>query len=178
VALLRPYQLQRITGFVAAWRDVDEAPYQVRQSLITLGVGGTDGVGLGKGWQKLSFLPEANTDFVVAVLGEELGLVGTLGLIALWVGLFLTGLRMLAALPHRSFEYAAGVTLLTQLVLQAALNVAVVTAMVPPKGIAHPLISYGGSSLVASILTLGIITSLARAPAPQMLQLQPPTPDP
>ena len=164
VALLRPYQMQRITGFIAAWRDFNDAPYQVKQSLITLGVGGTTGVGLGQGWQKLSFLPEANTDFVVAVLGEELGLIGTLGLISIWIGLYLTGLRMLSPLPSRSFEYAAGVTLLTQLVLQAALNTAVVTAMVPPKGIAHPLISYGGSSLVASILTLGIITSLARQP--------------
>ena len=162
VALLRPYQMERITGFIAAWRDFNDAPYQVKQSLITLGVGGTTGVGLGQGWQKLSFLPEANTDFVVAVLGEELGLIGTLGLIGVWIGLYLTGLRMLSPLPSRSFEYAAGVTLLTQLVLQAALNTAVVTAMVPPKGIAHPLISYGGSSLVASILTLGIITSLAR----------------
>ncbi len=168
VALLRPYQMQRITGFIAAWRDFNDAPYQVKQSLITLGVGGTTGVGLGKGWQKLSFLPEANTDFVVAVLGEELGLVGTLGLIAVWLALYLTGLRMLSPLPPRSFEYAAGVTLLTQLVLQAALNTAVVTAMVPPKGIAHPLISYGGSSLVASLLTLGVIISLARRP-PQTL---------
>lgn len=162
VLALRPYQWQRIQGFLAAWRDIDLAPYQVRQSLTTLGVGGLHGVGLGSGWQKLSFLPEANTDFVFAVLGEELGLIGTLGLILLWTALFLVGLRMLSTRPVRSFEFAVGATLLTQVVLQAALNVAVVTAMVPPKGISHPLISYGGSSLVASLAALGIVVSMSR----------------
>lgn len=159
---LKPYQLARIQGFLAAWRDLDQAPYQVRQSLTTLGVGGVRGVGLGSGQQKLSFLPEANTDFVFAVLGEELGLVGTLGLIGLWVALYLTGLRLLSRHATTSFEYCAGFTLLTQLVLQAALNVAVVTAMAPPKGIAHPLISYGGSSLLASLMAIGIVVSLSR----------------
>lgn len=160
---LRPYQLARIQGFLAAWRDFDQAPYQVRQSLTTLGVGGIHGVGLGSGQQKLSFLPEANTDFVFAVVGEELGLVGTLGLIGLWVALFLTGLRLLSRHPKSSFEFCAGLALLTQLVLQAALNVAVVTAMAPPKGIAHPLISYGGSSLVVSVVAIGIVVSLSRS---------------
>jgi cell division protein FtsW len=127
-------------------------------------VGGLQGVGLGRGWQKLSFLPEANTDFVFAVVGEELGLIGTLGLLALWVALFLSGVRLLSALSPRSFGHTAGMTLLAQLVAQAALNVAVVTAMVPPKGISLPLISYGGSSLVASIMALGIIVSLSREP--------------
>ncbi len=160
---MKPYQIKRITGFLATWTDLNQAPYQLKQSLVTLGAGGTFGVGLGKGWQKLSFLPEANTDFVFAVVGEELGLVGTLGLIAMWVGLFATGLRLLSHFDRRSFVYVAGLTLLTQLVLQAALNVAVVTAMVPPKGIPHPLISYGGSSLVVSVVSIGIIVSLSHA---------------
>jgi cell division protein FtsW len=162
VAALRPYQFQRITGFVATWRDIDLAPYQVKQSLTTLGVGGIQGVGLGRGWQKLSFLPEANTDFVFAVVGEELGLIGTLGMLALWVALFLTGVRLLSHLAPRSFAHTAGLTLLIQLVAQAALNIAVVTAMVPPKGISLPLVSYGGSSLVASVVALGLIVSLSR----------------
>jgi len=158
----KPYQMKRITGFLSAWSDLNEAPYQLKQSLVTLGTGGLWGVGLGKGWQKLSFLPEANTDFVFAVVGEELGLVGTLSVVALWVGLYSTGLRLLRNLDRRSFQAIAGFTLLTQLVLQAALNVAVVTAMVPPKGIPHPLISYGGSNLVVSVVSLGIIISLSR----------------
>ncbi len=159
---LKPYQRDRIEGFLAAWRDFDQAPYQIQQSLTTLGVGGGAGVGLGRGWQKLSFLPEANTDFVFAVIGEELGLIGTLGVITLWVALFLIGLQLLTRLPQQTFAYAASITLLTQLVLQAAINACVVTALLPPKGIPHPLISYGGSSLLMSLVALGVILSLSR----------------
>lgn len=162
VVALRPYQWARIEGFLAGWRNFDQAPYQVQQSLATLGVGGLTGTGLGRGWQKLSFLPEANTDFVFAVIGEELGLVGTLGVVALWIAMFLLGMRLLTQLPRRSFAFTAGVTLLTQLVLQAAINASVVTALLPPKGIPHPLISYGGSSLLVSLLAVGIIFSLSR----------------
>jgi cell division protein FtsW len=82
-------------------------------------------------------------------------------LIALWCGLYLTGLRMLNHLDHRRFAFLAGFTLLTQLTGQAMLNIAVVTAMVPPKGISHPLISAGGSSLIASLLAIGIVLSLS-----------------
>ena len=159
---MRPYQVRRITGFLDTWTDLNQAPYQLKQSLVSLGAGGLSGVGVGRGWQKLSFLPEANTDFVFAVVGEELGLIGTLGMIAVWIGLYVTGLRMLARLPRQSFAFLAGVTLLTQLALQAMLNVAVVTAMVPPKGISFPLLSYGGSNLVVSLVALGIVIGLCR----------------
>lgn len=161
---LKPYQMNRVRGFLAAWSDWSEAPYQLKQSLMTLASGGTWGVGLGRGWQKLSFLPEANTDFVVAVVGEELGLVGTLSLAAVWIALYASGLRLLSRVQPRSFEWIASFTLLTQLALQASLNVAVVTAMVPPKGIPHPLISYGGSNLVVSLAAIGLIAGLTRAP--------------
>ncbi|HWL06978.1 MAG TPA: putative peptidoglycan glycosyltransferase FtsW [Planctomicrobium sp.] len=164
VAFLRPYQLARLQGFVSTWFHPEEAPYQVQQSLTTLGVGGISGVGLGKGWQKLSFLPEANTDFVFAVIGEELGLIGTLSVIALWGGLYLTGLRLVRRVPRHSFAGVLSLTLLAQLVIQAAVNMAVVTALLPPKGISHPFISYGGSNLIVSILSLGMILSLTRPP--------------
>ncbi|WP_166823346.1 FtsW/RodA/SpoVE family cell cycle protein [Thalassoroseus pseudoceratinae] len=162
---LRPYQLERIRGFIGAWTDFDSAPYQLKQSLMTLGAGGVDGVGIGNGWQKLSFLPEANTDFVIAVVGEELGLVGTLGLVAVWLGVLLTGFRLLERCEPHSFSAIAGKTLIAQLVLQAAINVAVVTAMVPPKGIAHPLVSYGGSNLLVSFISVGLILSLTKSSA-------------
>jgi cell division protein FtsW len=165
LCLLKPYQRSRLVGFVEAWSDFDAAPYQLKQSLVTLGAGGWSGAGLGKGWQKLSFLPEANTDFVFAVIGEELGLLGTVGLVAVWCGLYVSGVRMLAQRDPGSFSFVAGLTLLTQLVLQAWFNVAVVTALVPPKGIAHPLISAGGSSLVVSLVTLGMVWSLSRPPS-------------
>lgn len=160
---LKPYQLQRIKGFLTTWSDWSNAPYQLKQSLMTLGAGGVLGAGLGKGFQKLSFLPEANTDFVFAVIGEELGLVGTLTVIALWVGLYAVGLRLLSPLDEKSFAYHAGFSLLTQLVLQAMLNMAVVTALVPPKGIPHPLLSYGGSNLVVTLIAVGIVVSMSRA---------------
>jgi cell division protein FtsW len=162
ILVMKPYQRQRIVGFFESWADFDSAPYQLQQSLVSMGSGGLMGVGLGHGWQKLSFLPEANTDFVFAVIGEELGLLGTLSLLALWGGLYLVGLRMFQRLDPRSFSFVAGFVLLTQVVGQALLNVAVVTAMVPPKGISHPLISAGGSNLVVSLLSLGIVVSLSR----------------
>jgi cell division protein FtsW len=163
LVVLRPYQLKRISGFIDTWTNWQSAPYQLKQSLMALGAGGVSGSGLGKGAQKLSFLPEANTDFVFSVAGEELGLIGTLGIVGLWLGLFVAGFNILRSQNQRSFAYVAGFTLLLQLVLQAIINVAVVTAMVPPKGISHPLISYGGTNLMVSLLSLGIIVSLTRA---------------
>ncbi|MCA9035526.1 MAG: cell division protein FtsW [Planctomycetaceae bacterium] len=161
--ILRPYQMQRITGFIAAWQDLSRAPWQIRQSLLSLGSGGLDGVGIGNGWQKLSYLPEANTDFVFAVIGEELGLVGTVTICCVWWTLYLTGRASLQCLPRRSFRWIVGNTLLLQLVIQAMANVAVVTAMVPPKGVPHPFISYGGTNLLVSVVSVGLIIGLSRS---------------
>ena len=166
--VLRPYQLRRIQGFVAAWIDLEEAPYQVKQALTTLGAGGVTGVGLGRGWQKLSFLPEANTDFIFAVVGEELGLLGTLGIVVLWGALFHFGSKSLRHLPSTSFASIVGRVLLAELTLQAIANMAVVTALLPPKGIPHPFLSYGGSSLVVSVIMVGMITGLGRLGAPPL----------
>jgi cell division protein FtsW len=171
ILVMKPYQRQRVVGFFETWADFEAAPYQLQQSLVSMGSGGLLGVGLGRGWQKLSFLPEANTDFVFAVIGEELGLLGTLGLLALWCGLYLNGLRMLNRLDPGGFSFVAGFVLLTQVVGQALLNVAVVTAMVPPKGISHPLISAGGSNLIVSLVSLGIVYSLTRDTASEASSL-------
>ncbi len=163
--LRRPYQMQRIAGFLETWADWTQAPYHLKQSLVTLGAGGLWGVGLGKGFQKLSFLPEANTDFVFAVIGEELGLMGVLSVMGLWLGAYLAGLRLVGRLERQSFASNTAFVLLTQLILQVALNVAVVTAMVPPKGIPHPFLSYGGSNLAVSLLAVGIVLSLTKGDA-------------
>jgi cell division protein FtsW len=164
ILFLKPYQWQRLTGFVDAWTAPERAPYQIKQSLLTLGLGGWSGTGLGRGWQKLSFLPEANTDFVFSVIGEELGLVGTLGVTSAWIGLYLVGTRLLYGVPVRSIQYRLGFTWLTMLVFQAALNICVVTALAPPKGVSHPLISYGGTSLVVSVTILGAFLGVTRQP--------------
>lgn len=161
--VLRPYQLQRITGFVETWRDPASAPWQIRQSLLSLGSGGLQGTGIGRGWQKLSYLPEANTDFVFAVIGEELGLAGTLTICFVWIVFYLTGRSVLAPLPRDSFAWVVGTTLLTQLVLQAMANIAVAVALVPPKGVPHPLVSYGGTNLLVSLAAVGLVLGLARS---------------
>jgi len=166
VFVLRPYQLRRLTGFWATWSDWSQVPYQLDQSLVSLGAGGLFRVGLGKGWQKLSFLPEANTDFVFAVVGEELGLLGTLGLLALWGAFYWAGLRIVREMRDDRFAATAAFALLTQTVVQALANMAVVTALVPPKGIPLPLVSYGGSALVMGLASLGIVLSLSRGTRP------------
>lgn len=160
---LKSYQMKRITGFMEAWQDLSRAPWQIRQSLLSLGSGGLEGTGIGGGWQKLSYLPEANTDFVFAVIGEELGLSGTLALVFVWIGLFFTGRSCLKALPRNSFEWILGTTLVIQIALQALANVAVVTALVPPKGVPHPFISYGGTNLLVNLTAVGLITGLSRS---------------
>lgn len=158
------YRIRRVTDFVSVWTDFEGSDaWQLKQSLITLGSGNVWGVGLGRGTQKLSFLPESNTDFVFAVVGEELGLAGTVGLVALWCGLFWVGVKLVRGFRPDCFAAIVSMTLLTQLVGQALLNAAVVTALVPTTGIPHPLVSYGGSSLVVSVVSLGIIISLSRA---------------
>lgn len=163
--ILKPYQLQRIYGFLDAWQDLSKAPWQIRQSLLSLGSGGLQGTGIGSGWQKLSYLPEANTDFVFAVIGEELGLAGTVTICLLWMAVFLTGRTLLKPLPRQSFQWILASTLLFQLVFQAMANIAVVTAMVPPKGVPHPLISYGGTNLLVSLIAVGLILGMSQRPA-------------
>ncbi|WP_229360867.1 FtsW/RodA/SpoVE family cell cycle protein [Fuerstiella marisgermanici] len=160
---LKSYQMKRITGFVAAWKDLSQAPWQIRQSLMSLGSGGLEGTGIGGGWQKLSYLPEANTDFVFAVIGEELGLAGTFTVIVIWVGVLLTGRAVLRPLRRDSFEWILGTTLVIQIVMQALANVAVVTAMVPPKGVPHPFISYGGTNLLVNVVAIGLVVGLSRS---------------
>ena len=168
---LKSYQMKRISGFMAAWQDLSQAPWQIRQSLLSLGSGGLQGTGVGGGWQKLSYLPEANTDFVFAVIGEELGLAGTLGLIFVWIGVFLTGRAVMRPLQRGSFEWILGSTLVIQIVLQALANVAVVTSMVPPKGVPHPFVSYGGTNLLVNTVAVGLIVGLSRSGTQRTLQM-------
>ena len=164
LVLAQAYRMRRITDFVSVWTDFKNSDaWQLKQSLVTLGAGENWGVGLGRGSQKLSFLPESNTDFVFAVVGEELGLAGTLGLAALWCGVFWSGTRLVRKLRSDCFASIVSMAFLTQLVGQALINAAVVTALLPTTGIPHPLVSYGGSSIVVSVLSIGIVVSLSRA---------------
>lgn len=155
------YRRQRLMTFLAPWQDPLDAGFQVTQSFLAFGSGGAFGVGLGEGKQKLYFLPEAHTDFVLALVGEELGLVGSAGVVLLFAVLVLRGFRV-AGRARNPFgrHLAHGVTLLIG--LQALLNAGVVTGLLPTKGMTLPLVSYGGSSLVATMVGVGILLSISR----------------
>ena len=155
------YRRQRIMTFLEPWKDAGDAGFQVTQSFLAFGSGGLFGVGLGEGKQKLFFLPEAHTDFVLALVGEELGLVGTTAIMLLFVVLVLKGFQI-AASAREPFgrHLAIGITLLIG--VQVLVNAGVVTGVLPTKGLTLPLVSYGGSSLVVSLLAVGILLSVSR----------------
>jgi cell division protein FtsW len=156
-----PYRLQRLMTFLDPMKDPTGAGFQVNQSFLAFGSGGLFGVGLGEGEQKLFFLPEAHTDFVLALAGEELGLVGTGAIMLCYAALVLKGFQI-AARAREPFgrHLALGITLL--LGLQALINAGVVTGMLPTKGLTLPLVSYGGSSLMVNLLAIGILLSVSR----------------
>lgn len=156
-----PERWERMTTFLNPFQDREGAGYQLVQSLLALENGGILGVGLGQGKQKLLYLPEGHTDFVLALVGEELGLMGTLGLLGLFVILVFKGFRVAALAPDMFGRFLAlGITLL--LTLQAMINAGVVSGMLPTKGLTLPLVSYGGSSLLTTMLAIGILLSIAR----------------
>lgn len=154
------YRMRRILAFLDPWAHRYDEGYQIIESLMTFGSGGLFGLGLGDGRQKLFFLPAAHTDFILAVIGEELGFTGVLVVVLGFGVILVRGVR--AALRHpdafRSY-LALGITAL--LVLQAVLNVAVVTGLVPTKGLTLPFISSGGSSLITSAFLAGVLIRLS-----------------
>ena len=159
--LSSPYRRQRLMTFVEPWKDPEAAGFQVTQSFLAFGSGGPFGVGLGESRQKLFFLPEAHTDFVLSLVGEELGLVGTVAIMILFAALVVRGFLISSRAQHPFGRYLAlGITLL--FAVQALINAGVVTGLLPTKGLTLPLVSYGGSSLVMSLLGIGILLSISR----------------
>ena len=159
LAITSPYRLQRLTAFLDPWSDPFNSGFQLTQSLIAIGRGEWFGVGLGSSVQKLFYLPEAHTDFVFAVFAEEFGLLGSLLLIALFFGLLwrVFKLSIRAANAERFFEAYLTVGLGTWLGLQAFINVGVNMGLLPTKGLTLPLISYGRSSLIIAMITIGLL---------------------
>jgi cell division protein FtsW len=132
----------------------------VRQSKIAVGSGGVTGLGLMQGKQKLLYLPEAHTDFIYAVVGEELGLLGCAALLILFLAILWRGLQLVRAAPDDFGRYLAlGVT--SMVVVQALMNMSVVLGMAPTKGIPLPMISYGGSSLLSTLASMGLLLSVS-----------------
>ncbi len=159
---LRPYALRRLLGFLDPWERSTTEGFQLVQSFIAFGRGGLGGVGLGNGRQKLYYLPEAHNDFILSVIAEETGLLGVLFVLIAFGVLLITGLRVALQSRERfGLLLGAGATLL--LTLPALLNVAVVMGCLPTKGLTLPFLSYGGSSLLACCLSVGLLLSVARA---------------
>ena len=156
-----PMRMRRIFSWLDLEDHKEGVGYQAYQAMIALGSGGWTGLGLGNGRQKLGFVPEHHTDFILSIIGEELGLIATLLVVAAFVVLVLCGFYIaLNARDTFGTLLAAGVTLLIG--LQAAINIGVVTSALPNKGLPLPFISYGGSNLLAMLVCVGILFSVAR----------------
>jgi cell division protein FtsW len=159
LVMLSPYRMARFTGFLHPWESAYSTGYQLTQSLIAFGRGGIFGVGLGDSVQKLFYLPEANTDFVLAIFAEELGLVGVLVLLGLYVLVVWRGLFIArsAQLLNRLFSSYVAYGLTFWIALQVIVNVGVNIGLLPTKGLTLPFMSYGGSSLVVDAIVIGIL---------------------
>lgn len=156
------YRRRRFLNFLDPWQDPTNAGFQLTQSFVALGNGGMFGVGLGEGRQKLFFLPEVHSDFVLALVGEELGFLGTGVLLGLFAVLIVRGFHIAGRAPDAFGRHlASGVTLL--LGVQVVINMGVVSGLLPTKGLTLPFVSYGGSSLLVSLGAIGMLLSVSRA---------------
>ncbi|MCM2274967.1 MAG: putative lipid II flippase FtsW [Candidatus Didemnitutus sp.] len=157
-----PYRLKRVMSFLDVEANRSEGAYQLWQAILAFAAGGVDGVGIGNGRQQQAFLPEAHTDFIFAIMGEELGLVFTMLTVVLFITIFIAGLFHVRRAPNLyQFLLVTGCLLL--ICLQAIINLGVVTGMMPTKGMSLPFISAGGSNLLLMGLLVGIIINTSRA---------------
>lgn len=157
--LLKSYRSDRMI-FLDPWSDPNGSGYQLIHSFLALGAGGLFGTGIGNSFEKMDYLPEAETDFIFAIIGEEMGLVGTLGVIALFL-IFLYGSILIAMRAQTKQGAITAATLAIMLVFQAFLNMACVTGIMPLTGKPLPFVSSGGSSMISSCLMVGIILAIA-----------------
>ena len=161
LVLNNPNRLRRITSFLDVEANRSEGAYQLWQAILAFAAGGVGGVGLGNGRQQNYYMPEPHTDFIFAVLGEELGLVFTLLVVGLFVTIFVAGLRHVRRAPNL-FQFLLVTGCLLLICLQAIINLAVVTGMMPTKGMSLPFISAGGSNLLLMGLLVGVFINTAR----------------
>ncbi len=159
--IFAPWRVERIMAFLDPYKYADDEGYQVVQSLYAIGSGGVFGEGFAKGHQKLFYLPYPYSDFIFSVVGEELGLVGTLAVVITFGLLLWRGARAAVMAPDR-FGMLLGIGIVTGIIVQALFNISVVTSMVPAKGIPLPFISYGGSSVVVTLIGVGILLNISR----------------
>jgi cell division protein FtsW len=161
LAVAEPYRWRRLVAFADPWADPLNAGYQTLQSQAALATGGATGLGLGQGRAKFGFLPEGHTDFIFSTIGEELGLLGGLVLMALVVGLaYLGGVIALRARDRFGMLMAVGIT--TWIVAQALVNLGAAVGVLPITGVPLPLVSSGGSSLIVTMAACGVLLNIAR----------------
>jgi cell division protein FtsW len=154
------YRKRRIMAFLDPWQDPQNSGFQIIQSWLALGTGGLFGQGLGEGKQKLFYLPEAHTDFILSVVGEELGFIGVVVIIGMFFLLVQRAMRIAVAAPDPFGRFLAlGIAVLFG--IEASVNMGVVTGLLPTKGLALPFISYGGSSLLISLFAVGILLNIS-----------------
>ena len=159
--LIEPYRKARLLNFINPWKDAAGNGYQLIQSFYALGAGGLTGLGLGQSRQKTLYMPEPHNDFIFAIIGEELGLVGCVVIIALFIFFIITGIRIaMRAKDNYGTLLAIGITSI--IAIQAIINIAVVTGSMPVTGVPLPFISYGGSSLVVNLMAMGILMNISR----------------
>ena len=161
LAIAEPYRRARLLTFLHPFADQTNAGYQISQSLIAIGSGGLTGVGLGAGRAKWNFLPNAHTDFIFAIIGEELGLLGCLLVISLFIAFAVLGIRTALRAPDRfGALLAAGITM--GIVGQAVINIGAVVGLLPVTGIPLPFVSFGGTALVTTMFSAGVLSNIGR----------------
>jgi cell division protein FtsW len=156
-----PYRMARIIAFLDPWQDSQGIGFQLTQSQIALGSGGLFGVGLGHSQQKLFYLPAAHTDFILSIIGEELGLLGALAIIALFILFIWMGIRLIRQ-THETFGYFLSNGIIMMLGLQAMVNVGVSIGAFPTKGLPLPFISYGGSALIFNLVAIALVLNVSK----------------
>lgn len=159
--IFKPYRFKRILTFLNPWEDPQGSGFQIIQSLIAIGSGGVTGVGIGQSKQKLFYLPMQHTDFIFSIIAEETGLLGTSLLIALCIIWTYAGFSITHSMRNY-FSYLAAAGFISLISLQIIINIAVATGSAPTKGIGFPFVSYGNSSLVATMMIVGIIIGMYR----------------
>jgi len=165
-----PVRIRRVTSFLDVEANANDSAYQLWQGMLAFGVGGLDGVGLGMGRQQMHFLPEAHTDFIFPVIGEELGLLVTSGIVLCFLVLFASVFLRLRQAP-RLYEYHLAMGAILFVTLQAIINMGVVTGSLPTKGMSLPFISYGGSNLMVTFVLLGFVINVLKSMnSPELLR--------
>ncbi|HOW59454.1 MAG TPA: putative lipid II flippase FtsW [Candidatus Omnitrophota bacterium] len=156
-----PYRLSRLEAYLNPWEDPQGSGFQIIQSFLAFASGGLHGVGLGQSTQKLFYLPSSHNDFILAVIGEELGLIGIAVVIVLYLLFFLCCIRM-SQKANQAFEKLLITSLMLLIILQTVIHMMVATGLVPTKGLPLPFISYGGSSIVVNLVAVGILMAVDR----------------